>query len=274
MTDRQFTLSSGRKMGVTSVGEALAVRVVVMCHPMPGAGDFDPKPIVSRRHEVRILAFDRPGYGGSEPLRDGESAQVQARADDIAEFLMSEQMSRPLAGGPHFGAVGWGFGGAVALSLAARQPRLIARTAVVGLSRRAIENAQTQTLPEIIGRPPAPGPPAFGWDALGIDRDDPILKLPGVADRLDGMLADAAVQGTSGIETDLASVKDMSWAEELAELASPVTLIYGEDDRLTDSESGAWLRQRILQAKVARVAEARGLTIVNVWHRILERVAP
>lgn len=127
MTDRQFTLSSGRKMGLTAGGEALSVRVVVMCHPMPGAGNFDPNPIFSRNHEIRLVAFDRPGYGGSEPLGDDESTLVQARADDIAEFLTSEEMFDQTVGVPDFGVVGWGFGGAVALSLAARHPALISR---------------------------------------------------------------------------------------------------------------------------------------------------
>lgn len=273
MTDRQFTLASGRKMGVTSVGEGLSVRVVVMCHPMPGAGEFDPKPIVSRGHEVRILAFDRPGYGGSEPLRDGESTRVQARADDIAEFLTSTEMRSHLVSGPHFGAIGWGFGGAVALSLATRFPRLIARTGVVGLSQRALESAQGQALPTVVGRPPEPGPPRFDWASPGIDRDDPALELPGLADRLHVMLAEAAKQGTAGFEADLASVKDMSWADELSDLATPVTLVYGMDDRFTDSESGSWLRDRIPHATIAKVEGGHSLTIVSAWRSILERVA-
>lgn len=274
MTDRQFTLASGRKMGVTAVGEALSVRVVVMCHPMPGAGEFDRKPIVSRGHEVRILAFDRPGYGGSEPLRDGESTLVQARADDISEFLTSTEMRSHLVSGPNFGAVGWGFGGAVALSLATRYPRLIARTGVVGLSQRALESAQGEGIHAIVGRPPEPGPPRFDWASLGIQHDDPALELPGVADRLHAMLAEAARQGTVGFETDLASVRDVSWANELNDLTTPVTLVYGMDDRFTDSESGSWLRGRIPHASIARVEGGGSLTIVSAWRSILERVMP
>ena len=274
MTDRQFTLSSGRKMGVTSVGEALSPHVVVMCHPMPGTGDFDPRPIISRKHEVRILAFDRPGYGGSEPLRDGESARVQARADDIAEFLTSTEMRPHLVNGPNYGAVGWGFGGAVALSLAARHPRLIARTAVVGLNQRALAHAREESVPEIVGLPPEPGPRTFNWDSLGIDHHDSALEFAGVSERIDTMLAEAAVQGTTGFETDAAAVKDLTWADELGEMTSPATLVYGLDDPFVDSDPGAWLLKRIPDARIAKVKDGGTLTIVSSWRRILERVMP
>lgn len=132
MTDRQFTLSSGRKIGVSALDEALSMRMIVMCHPMRGAGDFDPNPILSRNHELRILAVDRPGYGGSEPLREGDPSCDEAHADDIAEFLSSTKMQGELVNGPNFGAVGWGFDGAVALSLAAHHLSVIARTAIEG----------------------------------------------------------------------------------------------------------------------------------------------
>lgn len=274
MTDRLFTLASGRKVGVTSVGEPFSTRVVVMCHPMPGAGDFDPRPIVSRGDDVRILAIDRPGYGGSEPLRDGESTSVQARADDIAEFLTSTEMVDHVVGGPHYVAVGWGFGGAVALSLATRYSQLIASSAVVGLSEQALLRAKEDPVPKLVGGPPAPGAPTYSWDALGVGHDDPALGLPGVAEALEGMLAEAAAHGTTGFETDSAAAKDLSWAEELGTLSSPVTLIYGMDDPCTDSEPGAWLVKRLPHARIAKVKDGGALTIVSSWTRILERVMP
>lgn len=274
MTDRQFTLASGRKMGMTAVGEALSVRVVVMCHPMPGAGDFDPNPIVSRNHGVRLLAFDRPGYGGSEPLREGESTQVQSRADDIAEFLTSQQMESQTIGAPNFGVVGWGFGGAVALSLAARHPKLIRRAAIVGFSRRVVWHAQDEPIPSILGLPPEPGPATFPRSALGIDHDDPGLAFPGVGDRLDHMLAEAALQGTVGIETDQTAAKDLSWSDELGSVSAETAFLYGSAGRLTNSVSGQWLRSRTPHSRLIRVPDARGLAIVSVWRQILEHVSP
>lgn len=274
MTDRAFTLSSGRKMGVTTSGNPLSRRVVVFCHPMPGAGDFDPNPLVTHDREIRLLAFDRPGYGGSEPLREGESTQVQARADDVAEFLTSPQMQEELVGQAHFGVVGWGFGGAVALSLAARHASLFDHAAAVGTSWLSLENAQNQHVASLVGVPPEPGPISFGWDSLGIDTDDPALGVPGAQDRLDHMLAEAATQGTIGMETDLAAVQDLSWAKELRGITASTVLTYGSDDRFTDAASGKWLKRRTRNVRIARVPGARGLTVISVWQRILDHVAP
>ena len=274
MTDRNYTLSSGRKMGMTAVGEGLSVRVVVMCHPMPGAGDFDPNPIISRNHEVRLLAFDRPGYGGSEPLGDDETNTVQARADDIAEFLLSAQMADQTVGLPRFGVVGWGFGGAVALALAARHHALITNAVVVDLSRSLLSYSEDNPLPSLIGLPPEPGPPAFSRSAVGVEFNDPGLAFSGVSDRLDQMLADAARQGTLGVETDRTAAKDLSWADELGKVSAPTSLIYGSAGHLTGSRSGQWLTARLPHARIVRVPDAKGLAIVSVWRRILDEVAP
>ncbi|MEO6944943.1 MAG: alpha/beta fold hydrolase [Lacisediminihabitans sp.] len=272
MTDQTFALSSGRLLGVTTLGDPFSSRIVVLCHPMPGASGFDPNPLITRRANVRVITFDRPGYGSSEPLGEDDSRQVQARADDIAEYLRSERTKIEQVHGTEFGVVGWGFGGAVALSLAARHPSLIDRVAVVGLAVHVLRSAQDKPLPAVVDRPPEP--PTFDWDALGVVSDDTVLELPGLALRLDHMLAQAATQGTVGVETDSAAIRDLSWTDELESIDASTVLIYGDEDRVTGKASGPWLRRRISHARVVRVPKAGGLAIVNVWRRILEHVAP
>lgn len=274
MTDVTFPLSSGRQMGVSTLGDPFSTRVIVMCHPMPGASGFDPNPLITREANVRVLSFERPGYGSSEPLGDGESRQVQARADDIAEYLTSFRTKIEQVRGLDFGAIGWGFGGAVALSLAARYPDLIARVAAVGLAMHAAQSAQDEPLPEIVGGPPEAGPHTFARDALGIDLNDPAFDIPGLGLRLDHMLAQAAVQRMIGIETDSAAANDLSWAGELGNINASTVLVYGHGDGGTSSASGGWLRDRIKNARVVGVPDAGGLAIASVWRRILDHVAP
>jgi pimeloyl-ACP methyl ester carboxylesterase len=45
--------------------------VVLLCHSAPGSGSFDPDPAATAAAGVRLIAVDRPGYGGSAPVKDG-----------------------------------------------------------------------------------------------------------------------------------------------------------------------------------------------------------
>ena len=77
----------------------------------------------------------------------------------------------------------------------------------MGLAVHAVQSAQDEPLPEIVGGPPEAGPHTFARDALGIDSNDPAFDIPGLGLRLDHMLAQAAVQRMIGIETDSAAAK-------------------------------------------------------------------
>ena len=91
--------------------------VVLFCHAAPGSGDFDPDPAVTAARGVRLIAVDRPGYGGSDAVGDDEFATVALAADDAAAALEAV-----LAPGATAGVVGWSAGGRVALALAERRP--------------------------------------------------------------------------------------------------------------------------------------------------------
>ena len=92
-------------------------RVVLFCHAAPGDGSFDPDPAVTAAHGVRLVAPDRPGYGGSDPVGEDEFATVDGAADDAAALL--DELRGP---GATAGVAGWSNGGWVALALAARRP--------------------------------------------------------------------------------------------------------------------------------------------------------
>ena len=46
-------------------------RPVLFLHPAPGSRLLDPDPWATEGARVRLITFDRPGYGGSSALPDG-----------------------------------------------------------------------------------------------------------------------------------------------------------------------------------------------------------
>ena len=122
-TTTTLRLRDGRVAGLHRLAEGRS-RTIVLCHAAPGSGAFDPDPAETARRDVTLLAVDRPGYGASEPPRDGEPGGVGDAADDLAEVLDG-------LGTCPVGVAGWSAGGRVALALAARRPDLVDRVAVI-----------------------------------------------------------------------------------------------------------------------------------------------
>ena len=272
MANHLFTLASGRSLGVSATGDPVAGRLVVACHPTPGAGGCDPDPGATQKAKAHIMSLDRPGYGASDPLRPGEPATIEARADDIGEFLTrSEQVARSSGGSRYgrVGLVGWGTGGMVALTLAARRPDLVDRVAVVN-----VPIPTTATFDPVLQ-----GLVPYSLTSLDVTPGDPALLMLGLRNRLDRMLEEAGLQGSIGSEFDRLALRDHGWVRELGSIRASTLLVYGEGsrdrDELTTVDDGAWLRRRMPTglARVVRVRGAGALAIASVWGRLLDHVA-
>ena len=132
--DRVVTLRDGRRIGLTAFGDPMAQRIVLLCHPAPGSGGFDPDPAITSSWGVHVVSVDRPGYGSSTPLPDDRRPSIGRWADDLAEYIefVIEQARETGAAPLHkVGAIGWSAGGRVALALAAKHPGLVDRVAIV-----------------------------------------------------------------------------------------------------------------------------------------------
>lgn len=299
MADRIVTLRDGRRVGLSSLGDPVAERMVVFCHPAPGSGGFDPDPAATASWGVHVVSVDRPGYGASTPLADDRRPTIGRWADDVAEFVeLVIAQARETGRAPlhRVGVVGWGAGGRVALALAAKHPGLVDRVAVVATAAPDAEvpsapAALTESAAEVVRAPlpeakqrlramlaerlPRDGAPDLGEFVQGA-ADQQLLTRPGLEGRLERMLQHAYDQGPVGLADDLLSTQEADWGFDLEAVRASVLLVYGAKDAAVPSAHGRWYRRHLRHAgaRLVVVPRAGHLVVAPAWHRILEHVDP
>jgi pimeloyl-ACP methyl ester carboxylesterase len=282
-------LNSGRRVAVHWLAEGDGRQTIVFCHPAPGAGNLNPNPEETAKRPVTLIAFDRPGYGASEPMPDNEWASVSASADDLAEGL--QQMKT----GP-VGVAGWSAGGRVALALAARYPDLVDRVVIIATPAPDEEVSwippeEKQGLEALRGLPPGevhtrlaaqlaemvpPDAPIEAYlPLLGRSpADDDALAIPGAAERLKNMMDAAFSQGTTGLAADIAGYCLHPWGFEPAEVQAKTLCLYGSRDPIAGSRHGTWWQNHLPQGRLEMVPGAGHLLVIPIWHRVMSFLAP
>jgi len=287
MRTTEFIHSSGRPIGVIEFGDADAERVVVLSHPAPGSALFDPDPAVTAAHGVRLIALDRPGYGASALHRDGSCGTVADAADDIAQYLAAQGVTR-------VGVGGWSAGGRVALALDANHPGLVDGVAVVATPAPDSEvpwvgddnRAMMATLATL-----APGeataalaaqfsgmvgehPTGAGIVGLLVSDDADAAALAAARDRVVGMLDRAVLQGAAGMAADIVSYSIRHLGFDVGNVHANTLLTYGLADSVVGTAHGRWYLGRIARAELELVPGAGHLVVVAQWDRILAHLAP
>lgn len=235
---------SGRAIGVSGLGDPDSDRLVLFCHPSPGASGFDPDPTVTGAAGLRIVSLDRPGFGATEAA---SSSRFETWVDDVAEFLGDIEQSALDATGTDYGTiavVGWGVGAVYAARLAALRPQLVDRLALVA--------------------PPEPGDDRGDAAMLREDVDESLH--PGFADRRARMLASAG-NGDDGRRVDRAMLASHR-AEHLSAVEADALIVATDDER--GREAAGWYRDRIRTAEVRLRASRPGALIVDTWREVLE----
>ncbi|MGT2425038.1 alpha/beta fold hydrolase [Amnibacterium kyonggiense] len=269
MASVRTVLPSGREVGVSTFGDPMADRLVVICHPTPGASAFDPDPTLTGRWGLRLVGLDRPGYGSTDAVSPDQQVPLAAHVDDVAAFIEADERNADRISNADLencGVIGWGAGAVVAAALAVRHPELVDRLVLVSpLAPRAAQTAAGRTLSA-----------ADGWSALGIADDDPALdRHLGLDRRLDRMVDAAFEQGDAGLVGDRRLFAETAWTRELADVRAECLVIVGDAEPTADAEDVAWWREHLpAAARVQEVAGSSALAIADAWEAVLAHVAP
>jgi pimeloyl-ACP methyl ester carboxylesterase len=268
----EVAAADGRKLEAITVGEAGST-VVISHHGTPGsAHEFWPAHVEEALGRgLRLVAYSRPGYAGSDRHDGRNIADCAADACAIADALDAER----------FLTVGGSGGGPHALACAALAPeRVIAAATIAGVAPFAAEGLDwfdgmgAENIEELdAARAGADKLERFiaGWEPQLREIEGPAvmeslgdLVSPADAAVLTGEFADYAAAGIrdalrAGIwgwlDDDLAIVGD--WGFDPAAIEVPVTVWQGLDDRFVPPAHGRWLAEHVGGAE-ARLLEGEG----------------
>lgn len=264
MVLRLVAAAGGRKLAVETTGDPHG-KPVFLLHGMPGSrmGPV-PRSSVLSMLGIRLISFDRPGYGGSD-RRHGR------RVADAAEDVLSVADAFGL---DSFAALGRSGGAPHALACAALIPdRMVRAATLVSLAPRHAEgldwyggmtrsNAEAYTDVE---RGEAYFSDAFHARAVLI-RDNPhelianlvpelppadraMVSDPGIRRMLVATYQEAFRNGADGWIDDLLAFT-APWGFEVEDIRVPVRLWHGADDKFSPVDHSRWLADRIPGAEL------------------------
>jgi pimeloyl-ACP methyl ester carboxylesterase len=270
VTELDVTLRDGRTLRVFDVGDPDG-KVVVEQHGTPGSGlPYPPDIELAGERGLRVLRYDRAGYGGSTPNPNRSVADVVPDIEDVLDHLGVERyVSLGGSGGcPHSFACG---------SLSARCLAAAAIAAptpyppddldwLAGMGEANVEEfnaafAGSEKLAPLLEHEAA----EFRGSTPEQIKEVMASVLPPVdAAVLTGERAEhwkrssdrALAQGIAGWrDDDLAFVKP--WGFELAEIRVPTLLWQGVQDKMVPVAHGRWLADRIPGVET-HISEADG----------------
>ena len=259
VTGHVVSAADGRTLEVREAGTPERP-VLLSQHGTPGsAGLYRSEVEGAERLGLRLLAYSRPGYGGSSP-HPGRS--VADAAADVAAILDALGVER-------FATYGWSGGGPHALACAVLLPeRFRAAALVAGVAPYGVDGldwvaGMGQDNVEEFGAAMQGEQPLR--DFLEQARDGILAATPGtLADKLASVLppvdvaalsagfadhvhrsmSEGLAPGTDGwLDDDLAFVT--GWELDLAALRVPVLVVAGGQDLMVPPAHGRWLAQHV-----------------------------
>jgi pimeloyl-ACP methyl ester carboxylesterase len=247
---------------------------------------------VAARAGVRLLALDRPGYGGSDALPAGGSSWTGPLARDVAAILDELHVER-------VALLAWSGGTLAALVLAAALPAHVSGLGIVAglvprqayddpaVRRAAAERLRTLELadtlpPGELGEAVAPLLAPYPCDhALALDhqaehRDaagaHELASVAGGADRMADALVEAVRHGLTGVAADVeAQARPLD--VDVTAVACRTRLWCGSADAVTPPAFGEWYARELPAATLDVVPGAGHYLLFTHWVDILRTLA-
>jgi non-heme chloroperoxidase len=265
---RRVALASGVGVNVVEQG---AGAPVVLVHGLPGSAyDWRETSAALAARGLRALAYDRVGYGWSDPRADG-AFHFEGNARDLLDLLAAEDLRGATI-------VGWSYGGGTAMVAARRDASRMARLVLVGSAGPGLEATQP--------------PPALARVVFSA----PVLSwLHAVPPLARAAQAEASRQAFSagpepdwwrpGLAANFARPHTAtSWRSEGVAMAGapqpdptglalPVLVVHGDDDRLVPAAVGRELAKRAANARLVLIPGGSHMLPVTHAERLADEIA-
>jgi len=290
--ERVLRLHDGRHLTVTESGDPDGVPVFFF-HGTPGSRRTGPtEPDLARSVGIRLLTFDRPGYGGSTRQPGRVVHDCSLDVEDLADQLDC----------PTFGLAAWSGGAAFALAAAEVHGSRVRAVSIVAPLGPFDDVEATEYLPAerarhmrvlrsrqmgtrttaLVARWGLRRSAAARVDdpAAHIDQatlraspaDRAVLARPDVRHQLIADSAEAFRQGADGWADDLAAIAK-PWAIEYRAISPHVTIWHGCDDADVAPGAARDLAGAIPNCELREVQGAGHFVLYDLWSEVLTAAA-
>jgi pimeloyl-ACP methyl ester carboxylesterase len=265
-----IVLADGRALAYEEFGDRGGAPVLLF-HGAPGSRLFHPGDVAG----VRLLTFDRPGYGGSTPHDDRTLRDTAADACALLDQLGIDAC----------GVVGWSGGGPFAVATAHAYPARVTKLAIVSApgpldevpgAWEALGPYQRPTA-EMARREPHRSARAVGRhmqpylvDPALFVGGEGVARGPG-GGMLVAQVTEALRQGTGGMAADMIAMW-LPWGFALAAVAVPTTVFHGALDPHNESDA-KYYADAIPGASLTVWPDDGHLGVVAHWPEIVAAVA-
>lgn len=255
---------------------------VIHCHGSAESRFFEVDPDWTAQRGVRVITPDRPGFGGSDPVRGRTLLRWVSDVEDLAQVL----------GIDRFALFGWSGGGAHALACAHRIASRLTSVAIFGsvgpvseipgLSEALLPNfrivaegaqsdlAGTVALVADAAKQWVDDPESFVVEADLPASDLAVYQHPVWGENLKAQIREGLAR-TDGIAWDAGAVYG-PWGFAVSQIASPVSIWHGDDDTVCPPLIGRWLADAIPEAQLRALPGAGHFAVYPYWHNVVDEL--